>query len=450
MGTLARVFDMAVLPSRSSAETKSWGGPEAHPAFATAYQAALQRMLPRAVKIELILTEACNLGCSYCFEYDAVDKMSMSVGTARAAVEFAFQASRASPWVGISFMGGEPLLQFELIQTIVKYSRAAAAVAKKSISFDLQTNGVLIREEHAAYFRDHDVRYCLSLDGNRVTNDRHRRTLGGSGTFQIVAAKMKMLKRHQHWQGARMTIMPDDAGRLGENIRALHEELAINQFIIGFATHVDWSDRQIADYAEGLKSAFDFFIEQRVFKRSRRIRIGLFELGQLDEAYTEQRRSAWGCGAGSGRLAVSTDGTFHGCSKLAWGVKGGSANAPLPLGSVETGFSKPENRLKLLDHTETPRIKCHSCEIAAHCNGGCHAANFADTGNMYVPADYFCKLMFAQKHACDYARSRMKELGLENLYWSTDLPDLTDPHEPPERIYDDVDAVPAPNGGTAV
>ena len=254
--------------------------------------------------------------------------------------------------------------------------------------------------------------------------------LGGSGTFQIVAAKMKMLKRYQHWQGARMTIMPSDAAMLGDNIRRLHEDLAINQFVIGFATHVDWQDEQIADYAAGLKEAFDYFVEQRVEQKSRRLRISLFELGQLEDSYATGSEGAWGCGAGSGRLAVGADGVFHGCSKLAWGAKGGSKAAPLPLGSVETGMSQPNNRLKLLNHTSDPRTKCHSCEIKAYCQGGCYAANIADTGNMYVPADYFCKLMFAQKHAADYARQRIKELGLSNLFWKTDIPDLQNPQDP--------------------
>lgn len=393
-------------------------------------QIAVQWRAPRVVKLELILTEACNLGCSYCFEYSADHQKTMSTTTALAAVDFLFEASRNSPWVGVTFMGGEPMLQFDLMRQVVDYARDVAKSKNKSVIFDMQTNGVLIKQEHARYFCEVGLRYCISLDGAQLANDRYRKTLGGSGTFQIVAAKMKMLKRYQHWQGARMTIMPLDASMLGDNIRRLHEDLAINQFIIGFATHTDWQDDQIADYAHGLKEAFDYFVEQRIKQKSRRLRISLFELGELDETYTKVREGVWGCGAGSGRLAVGADGVFHGCSKLAWGVEGGSKNAPLPLGSVETGMSQPENRLKLLNHTSDPRTKCHSCELKAYCQGGCYAANAADTGNMYVPADYFCKLMFAQKHAADYARQRIKELGLPNLYWKTDIPDLQNPRDP--------------------
>lgn len=400
--------------------------PQLSPVASLSRQLLLQANAPRTVRLELILTEACNLGCTYCFEYNADHQNNMSLETATAAVDYLLEASRTSPWIGITFMGGEPMLRFELIEKIISYAKRQASTAKKRVTFGMQTNGVLIKPAHAKYFRDVGLRYCLSLDGVRGTNDKYRQTLGGSGTFQIVAAKIRMLKAYQPWQGARMTIMPECAPDLDSNIRALHEEFSINQFIIGPATHVDWSDSQVAHYSSSLKRAFDFFAEERVQNKSRRLRIGLFEIGQLSQGYVAGRAEAWGCGAGSGRLAVAPDGSFHGCSKLAWGVTGGSKAAPLPLGSVDTGMSQPENRLKLLDHTVAPRLKCHACEIATHCSGGCHAANIADTGDMYIPADYFCKLMFAQKDACEYARSRIRDLGLPDLYWNSTVPDLGD------------------------
>ncbi len=393
-------------------------------------QLAAQYQAPRIVKLELILTEACNLGCTYCFEYKADHKRSMTKTTAFSAVDFLMDASRQSSWVGITFMGGEPLLKFDLIRSVVEYSQQEAAKKGKIVTFDMQTNGVLIREEHAKYFRDVGLRYCLSLDGAQLNNDRHRKTLGGSGTFQIVAAKIRLLKRYQPWQGARMTIMPEDAANLGQNIISLHEGLAINQFIIGFATHVFWEDRQIAEYAKGLREAFDYYIEQRVYGKSKRLRIGLFELGEIDEAYQVRRREvdgSWGCGAGSGRLAIGTDGVFHGCSKLAWAKMEGTENAPLPLGDLTNGMGHAANRLKLLDNTSKHRSKCQSCELRAVCHGGCYAANVADTGNMYVPADYFCKLMFAQRHVSQYAREWMSNNGVKSLSGDSELPDLTNP-----------------------
>ncbi len=382
--------------------------------------------------LELILTEACNLACSYCFEYGADRARSMSPETARAAIDFLIDASRDSDWVGIGLMGGEPMLRFDLVREVVEYARRQASAAAKTVSFQMTTNGMLLKEEHLRFFKRAGLQYCLSLDGAQEDHDRYRKTRSGKGSFETVVRKMRLLKRYQHWQGARMTVMPDTAARLRENVKRLHEELAINQFIIGIATHVRWADGRIADYCRGLKEAFEYYLHQRLLRRSQRLRIGLYELGQFDQAYDDAYVAAggcgWGCGAGSGRIAVQTDGTFHGCSKLAWGPAGSRA-APLPLGSVRSGLSRPENREKLLTHTADVRPRCGACEMAPFCGGGCYAVSFTDTGNIHVPADYYCKLMFAQKAACDYARKRLKELGVPNLLWGSELPDLAQPRQ---------------------
>jgi len=386
-------------------------------------QTARQLRSPRIVTLELMLTEACNLACSYCFEYDAKSGRHMSPQVARGAVDFLIDASRQSEWVGITFIGGEPMLRFDLIREVVEYAKKQAAAAGKRAFFDMTTNGLPLKEEHLRYFRDVGLRYCLSLDGAPEDNDRHRRTRTGDGSYERIAGKMRLLKRYQHWQGARVTVMPDTATLLGQNIAHLHHELAINQFIIGFASHVPWSDVQIADYARGLMEAFEFFLEERVGCRSRRLRIGLLEVGQLSEAYLEHGGCGWGCGAGSGRLAVAPDGTFHGCTKLAFAAKG-EGRFPLPLGSIQTGLSQPENRGKLLDHLRESRPKCRACPLAPRCQGGCYAANLSDTGSIFLPADYYCKLVCAQIQAADYARRRLNELGLDNLFWRTEIPDL--------------------------
>jgi uncharacterized protein len=382
---------------------------------------------PRTVALELILTEACNMGCTYCFEYGADMKAVMSSRTAFKAIELLIGGSGSSKWVSICFMGGEPMLQYDLLRECVGHAEKEAAAAGKAVYFTMQTNGLLIREDHARFLCEHKILYCLSLDGARATNDRHRKTLGGSGTFQVVAGKIRMLKRYQPWQGARITVTPEDAGRLGENIRLLHEENLINQFVIGFASHVEWRDDQIADYRSGLIDVFEYYLDNRFNKNSRRLRIGLFEIGDIESAYEHLGTLCWGCGAGSGRFAVAPDGTIHGCSKLSWAAPGREVETRLPLGAVEEGFTNVGNRQKLLDHSSRPRVKCHSCEIAAYCNGGCYAANLADTGHLYVPADYYCKLMFVQKDVSDYAKARLKAIGIKDCSWKQVMPDLMSP-----------------------
>ncbi len=377
-------------------------------------QLVAQRCAPRIVSMELILCEACNMSCSYCFEYDADRRQTMGPATAQKAVDFLMDASRDSSWVEITFMGGEPTLCSDRIREVVAYARRRGAGAGKQVHFNITTNGLALRKDHLEFFRSSGVRVCLSLDGGREDNDRHRRSAGGQGTFDEVAGKIRLLKQFQPWLGTRMTIMPDTAANLAENIRVLHEDLAVNQFILGFATGVVWSDEQVAGFSLGLKRAFEYYLGRRLGPQGARLRVGLLEVGPLDEVAMRAGRRRWGCGAGSGRLAVAPDGTFHGCSKLAW-APGGSKAAPLPLGTVETGLRDWQNRLKLLNHTEQCRPKCRACRLANRCNGGCYAANYAETRDLYTPSDTYCKLIRAQVGACDYGRRRLGEPGLSSL-----------------------------------
>jgi uncharacterized protein len=73
------------------------------------------RRLPKMSYMELILTDQCNLRCSYCFEKDK-NPHNMSDETALAAVDFLMEESGPMKRVTILFFGGEPLLRFDLIK----------------------------------------------------------------------------------------------------------------------------------------------------------------------------------------------------------------------------------------------------------------------------------------------------------------------------------------------
>jgi uncharacterized protein len=373
-------------------------------------QRTRQLLSPRVVKCDLVLTTRCNLCCSYCFGMNRETEDEMAWPVARQSVDWLIRASRNAKRLGISFIGGEAMLRFGLLRDVVEYAKREASIGGKSIGFSMTTNGTLLEKTHLRYFRSSGLRYLLSLDGGPEENDRHRKSVGGTSQYAAIAAKMRMLKRHQPWQGARVTVAPETAARLGRSIRHLHRELAINQFIIGFASGVRWSDGQIAAYSRGLMEAFEFYLEECTAERHRRLRIDLLEAGRLGTADMDGQSSVWGCGAGSGRMAVDTDGSLHGCARLAFAAR--EQKKLLSIGDVDTGFSKPENRRKLLNHSVDARVRCRDCVMAGRCNGGCYAANLSDTGQLYTPADYYCKLVFAQCEALNYCRRRLNEMGL--------------------------------------
>jgi len=168
----------------------------------------------------------------------------MTKSTAFRAVDFFVEQSRNSDWIELTFIGGEPLLEYDLIKSTIRYAQDHSIRKEKNkrIGFTITTNGTLLEEEHVQFFHDNKCRYLLSLDGASDTNDAYRKMRNGQSQYEIIRQKMPMLKSYQPWQGARVTVLPQTARQLAKNIETLHRELKINQFVIGFATGTHWTD----------------------------------------------------------------------------------------------------------------------------------------------------------------------------------------------------------------
>src|SRR2546422_10789071 len=79
------------------------------------YQVVFQlnsRLFPRITHLELILTEQCNLACSYCFENGMIRSRKMASSVAQAAIDILFDYAQDEPVVHITLFGGEPTINF--------------------------------------------------------------------------------------------------------------------------------------------------------------------------------------------------------------------------------------------------------------------------------------------------------------------------------------------------
>ncbi len=99
------------------------------------------------------------------------------------------------PQVVFSWQGGEPTLRG------LDFYRRVVALQKKyeksgqRIENDLQTNGVLLNEEWAAFLKEHRFLVGLSIDGPRELHDAFRVNKGGAPTFDKVMAAARLLRK---------------------------------------------------------------------------------------------------------------------------------------------------------------------------------------------------------------------------------------------------------------
>jgi len=143
---------------------------------------------------------SCNLDCKYSF-FLSKDRL-YGGGNLRMADDvldaYVSQLLEAQPHseVNVAWQGGEPTLM-----GLAFFRRAIDLVAKyrkpgQTIKHTIQTNGVLLDDEWAQFFKAHGFLVGLSIDGPKGMHDTYRVAKGGRGTFDQVMRAWDCLVRN--------------------------------------------------------------------------------------------------------------------------------------------------------------------------------------------------------------------------------------------------------------
>lgn len=129
----------------------------------------------------LNVTEDCNLRCKYCYlseEYDftrnRTSKM-MSSEIAIKSLDYFFDKLKKikefnpGKTCTITFYGGEPLMNFEVVKQSIEYAKKHCPV---SVVFNMTTNGVLLKDSTLDYLVKNEVNITVSFDGTRENSNK--------------------------------------------------------------------------------------------------------------------------------------------------------------------------------------------------------------------------------------------------------------------------------------
>jgi uncharacterized protein len=142
----------------------------------------------------------CNLDCKYCF-YLSKETLHGGPGTGQMSDETLELFIRqyidgvTGPEVVFSWQGGEPTLRgLDFFRRVVALQKKYAKSGQR-IENDLQTNGVLLDENWAAFLKEHRFLVGLSIDGPRELHDKFRVNKGGAPTFDKAMAAATLLRK---------------------------------------------------------------------------------------------------------------------------------------------------------------------------------------------------------------------------------------------------------------
>lgn len=352
----------------------------------------------------------CDLRCQYCFYADVTDHRDvksyglMNHSTVDALIERAFDY--ADQGVTFAFQGGEPTLAG--LDFFVYFVDKVQATNPKAIPvhYALQTNGVSITEEMAAFFAKHHFLLGVSLDGPKDIHDMNRVGPGGKGTFKRVKNAIKTLEKHQVDFNILTVVNKAVAGHPRKVYQSLVKEgYFYLQFIpclddLGEAHGRSPYALTAEDYGNFLCKIFDLWY--RDFRSGKRVSIRMFDnilhilLGLPPESCDMM-------GVCSANLVIEADGSAYPCDFYVldeWKM-GMVQDTPLQ------DLIRSERAMKFVTMSHPRPEACKTCDYLPICRTGCRRHQTQESQGQ-PGLNYFCP---SYKQFYGHTLSRFKEVA---------------------------------------
>lgn len=338
---------------------------------------------PQAVT--MLLTNDCNLACSYCFESNkGKDYMpkEMALDILKATY------NQVDPMAGIftlNMFGGEPLMNWDTFKAICDY----VLENNLKIRITATTNLTLLTDEMIDYIDELSIPVLVSVDGIKEVHDKHR-----CNSFDKVIENMKKLIDRDlgYLIEARMTVAPDTAKYMYESVKML-VDLGINNIANVPASDLEWDAQSIQDYKDNYEKILDMYIDILNDETNKR-NISLYKVDQaLNLALEPIKEDTSMCNIGNPRwVIVDWKGDIWPCPDYPT-----TDNADLiagKIGNFYTGVDETKVDHKPMVATYELE-RCKGCEAISICKSGCPYENYTKNGKFNEPTIGYCTLQKA-------------------------------------------------------
>lgn len=347
------------------------------------------KSLPQDPVSSLVLhvSHDCNMRCGYCYaDYGRYGGDAGYMNPALAVEHTAkfFDQLGDTRSVSVTFFGGEPLMNLDVVFAAHAYAKQRAAQEGRRIGFALTTNGTLLTRELVEFFEAERFSMTVSIDGPPDVNDRLRPIQDGAKSYDVIMAKIAEsgLKAN-----ARVTLTRKclDVARIVRHlIAAGFREVGVSPVATGqerFDLQGDDLKRLLAE----MRLLADDFVEAA--KRG--------EVMPFSNLRTVLEQIAIGdprpvpCGAGTKLVAADNKGDLYACHRLV-------GQEAFRMGHVSEGID-PKLRQQILEGMNPgTRAPCEQCWARYLCGGGCHHIAWLHTSQGAAPwtiGDDFCDFL---------------------------------------------------------
>ncbi|WP_251620325.1 radical SAM/SPASM domain-containing protein [Odoribacter lunatus] len=353
------------------------------------YNKCIELISPPAISnAYIVVTENCNFNCKYCFISNAVQHAGetkvMTNEVARQTVKLlqkTYERQQTSYDKTITFYGGEPLLNFDVICFFMdEVNRIKEKYYWPSdMKYALITNGFLLTKDILKALQGYGITLSISYD---VDKESHAQRIdkNGNNSYEVVREKIGLCHEMGIPFSLSITISEVLLSRKNE---VLTEILKLSPATIVFNLLIPNTQRLKNEHY--YEDATDFMIQAFIRLRG----IGLYEdrIMRKVRAFSENKMHLYDCCAGGGNQYVITpDGKIGICHGYLNNRKYFSSS----IYDVDFDFRTQVDYLYWKKRTPLLMKQCQECECLSICGGGCPYAADYMYGSIYELDTRFC------------------------------------------------------------
>lgn len=350
------------------------------------------------MRYALLITQHCNLACSYC--YIGKRRTVMSLPTARSVLDFIFARTPAEERVELGFFGGEPLLAFDRLREITEVVESHPSFDPDRVRLTITTNGTILTPAIVDFVRRHDIGFGISCDGPPEVHDRFRRFRNGRGSAGLVARTVQRALEAFGDVPVNAVYHPQTLEALPAVVEHL-SALGVRQIYLNPDFSAPWTRADAARLSAVYRRVGKLY--EAFYRRGTPHFISL-----IDAKITVILRGGYApgerCRMGSGELAFAPDGGVYPCERLVG--DGGPAHRLGTVGERVSPVLPPCVRMS----AERLAPECRACGLREYCMNWCGCSNFFSTGDYDRVGPFLCA---SERAAVEVAMEVFEHLARE-------------------------------------
>lgn len=314
----------------------------------------------------IILSQMCNLACTYCYAQETRSKTVLSKNIAKKAIDAVFvnnMGKKSFVFIG----GGEPLITWDLLEWALNYIHYKGKKCNNDVEIIITTNATLLTDERIKFLRNKNIHLGISFDIlPSIQNVQRIYPHSEEGSFDKVNTVIHKLDKANIEYSIRSTITKEHVSKMVDmvqfvidnykNVRKLHFEPVASQ---------DDNDEKFYD---------DFvssFMEARKLGQRYNIVVHNSMSDSVDKIRTRFCR---------GEFCISPTGELVACHRFSSEKDSNFAYVNYGLIDDDIHIDR-EKKNQVLSLFNYKRAECTSCFAKWHCAGGCVAERLVQTSS---------------------------------------------------------------------